>query len=155
MGWKLEKSKGFVVNKGVVSLEDIISSIKSNKDFSKAGDIIVFTGTVRESSIVSDKDVARIEIQAVEDLADRQLDEICHKLIEEFDLIDARVVHYIGFFDVGEELVHCVIASKHRKEGFKAIIKMIEEYKHKAYIFKCEVYNDKSTQWISTANEVK
>jgi len=148
---KLEKYKGFIAEKGTIQLEDIVAAVRNNKEFSKAGDLIVFTGTVRESSTVTEKEVTRIEIQAIEEIADKQLTDICNELIKIFDLIDARVVHYTGFFDVGEVLVHCVVASKHREEGFQAIKRMIDEYKHRAYIFKCEIYSDKSTNWISTA----
>ncbi len=85
-------------------------------------------------------------------MADEQLHQICTELIEQYNLIDARVVHYHGFFNVGENLVHCVIASKHRKKGFKALEEMIESYKHRAYIFKCEIYEDGTTEWITTEN---
>jgi len=102
-----------------------------------------------------EKKVKQIEIQAYKELAEKQLSQICEELINQYDLIDARVIHYTGFFKVGETLIYCVVASKHRKEGFKALSQMINEYKHRAYIFKCEIYTDGSLNWISTEKEEK
>ncbi|MHA1975861.1 MAG: molybdenum cofactor biosynthesis protein MoaE [Candidatus Hodarchaeales archaeon] len=144
------RSKGLVVGKDSVTLEQIIKDVRRNPDFGQAGDILSFTGTVRETSLLSDKKVHQIEIQAYKELADKQLTQICKELISQYELIDARVIHYTGFFNVGEPLVNCVVASKHRKEGFRALNQMIEEYKHRAYIFKCEIYTDGSLDWIST-----
>lgn len=146
-------SKGFVADKETVSLNQIIEQVKNHPRFKYAGDIITFTGTVRETSISSNKKVTRIEIQAYKEKADKQLNQICQELIAEYELIDARLVHFTGIFEVGEVLVHCVIASKHRKEGFKALKNMIDAYKHKAFIFKCEIYEDGTEQWISTKSE--
>ncbi|MHA1332248.1 MAG: molybdenum cofactor biosynthesis protein MoaE, partial [Candidatus Hodarchaeales archaeon] len=84
---KLEKYKGFIAEKGTIQLEDIVAAVRNNKEFSKAGDLIVFTGTVRESSTVTEKEVTRIEIQAIEEIADKQLTDICNELIKIFDLI--------------------------------------------------------------------
>lgn len=148
-------SKGLIVEKDSVTLEQIIEDVRKNINFGKAGDIISFTGTARETSILSEKKVKQIEIQAYKELAEKQLSQICEELINQYDLIDARVIHYTGFFKVGETLVNCVVASKHRKEGFKALSQMINEYKHRAYIFKCEIYTDGSLDWISTEKEEK
>jgi molybdopterin synthase catalytic subunit len=139
-----------VAEKDSVSLEQIIEDVRKNRDFGQAGDILSFTGTVRETSLLSDKKVKQIEIQAYTELANKQLTQICEELISQYELIDARVIHYTGFFNVGESLVNCVIASKHRKEGFKALSQMIKEYKKRAYIFKCEIYTDGTHDWIST-----
>ena len=143
-------SKGFVAEKNTFTLDQLLKDIRKNKKFSQAGDIITFTGIVRETSPISSKLVQQIEIQAYKEKADQQLDQICAELIEQYDLIDARVIHYTGFFSVGEDLVHCAIASKHRQEGFQALIRMIEEYKHRVYIFKCEIYIDGTSKWLST-----
>ncbi|MHA2294539.1 MAG: molybdenum cofactor biosynthesis protein MoaE [Candidatus Hodarchaeales archaeon] len=147
--------KGIIAEKNRMNLQQIIDEVKINPDISQAGDIVTFTGIVRETSIESDKKVTKIEIEAYDEPAKRELSEICEELIKRHDLVDARVVHFIGTFEIGESLVHCVIASKHRSEGFKAIMEMIEEYKHRAYIFKREIYTDGSSAWISKNKPTK
>ncbi|MFW9995267.1 MAG: molybdenum cofactor biosynthesis protein MoaE [Candidatus Odinarchaeota archaeon] len=141
--------KGMVIEKGSITLEQIIESVKSNPAFNQAGDIITFTGVVRETSIESDKIVTGIEIESYEEPAQIELTKLCNELIERHELIDVRMVHFSGIFSVGEILIHCVIASKHRKEGFIALEEMIDEYKHRAYIFKREIYTDGTSEWIS------
>ncbi|MHA2225265.1 MAG: molybdenum cofactor biosynthesis protein MoaE [Candidatus Hodarchaeales archaeon] len=143
---------GVIMEKDSITLQEIIEEVKKNDKFKYAGDVITFSGIARETSLKNDKRVNQIEIQAYKEMADKQLHQICTELIEQYDLIDARVVHYQGFFNVGENLVHCVIASKHRKNGFKALEEMIESYKKRAYIFKCEIYEDGTTEWITTEN---
>ncbi|MHA2244980.1 MAG: molybdopterin synthase catalytic subunit [Candidatus Hodarchaeales archaeon] len=143
-------SKGFVAEKNTFTLTQLLKDIRKNRKFNQAGDMISFTGVVRETSPISSKLVQQIEIQAYKEKADQQLNQICTELIQQYDLIDARVIHYTGVFNVGEDLVHCAIASKHRQEGFQALIRMIEEYKHRAFIFKCEIYVDGTTKWLST-----
>jgi molybdopterin synthase catalytic subunit len=66
-------SKGLVVKKDSVTLEQIIKDVRKNPDFGLAGDILSFTGTVRQTSVLSDKKVKQIEIQAYKELADKQL----------------------------------------------------------------------------------
>jgi len=148
-------SKGIIAEKETISLNQIIDQVKNHPRFKDAGDIITFTGTVRETSVASNKRVTRVEIQAYKEKADKQLNQICQDLIIEYELIDARLIHFTGIFEVGEVLVHCVIASKHRKEGFEALKDMIDTYKHKAFVFKCEIYEDGTEQWISTEFEKK
>ncbi|MFX0183936.1 MAG: molybdenum cofactor biosynthesis protein MoaE [Candidatus Hodarchaeota archaeon] len=141
---------GIIADKDTINLDQIIKQVRSETQFRNAGDFIIFSGIVRESSSVSSKKVQQIEIQAYKEMAEKQLNQICVELIEKYNLVDARVVHYTGLFNVGDFLVHCIIASKHRKEGFKAITELIEAYKHRAYIFKCEIYDDGTSEWIST-----
>ncbi len=140
--------KGNIAEKGTISLQELISSIKSNPNFKEAGDIIIFSGVVRETSLKSPKKVIGIEIEAYDEVAEQQLEKICEKMIEEEGLIDVRLCHYKGAFSVGETLIHCLIASKHRKEGIDALPKIIEEYK-KALIWKKEIYLDTTFQWVS------
>ena len=141
---------GIIAEKDTINLDQIIKQVRSKTQFRNAGDIIIFSGVVREFSSVSNKKVQQLEIQAYKEMAEKQLSQICVELIQKHNLIDARVLHYTGLFNVGDFLVHCIVASKHRKEGFRAITEMIEAYKHRAYIFKCEIYDDGTSEWIST-----
>lgn len=147
---------GQVLEKNSITLTQILNETKKNPRFGQAGDIITFTGVVRETTGdpkgTPAKKVEKIEIQVHKELADQQLTTICHELIKKHDLIEARIVHFSGTFSVGDVLVHCIVASKHRTEGFKAMAEMIEAYKHRAYIWKAEIYTDGTEKWISTTN---
>jgi molybdopterin synthase catalytic subunit len=145
---------GQVLDKNSVTLTQLLDETKKNPHFGQAGDIITFTGVVRESSGDPKGDptkkVEKIEIQVHKEMADQQLTVICQELVEEYNLVEARIVHFYGTFSVGDVLVHCVVASRHITEGFEAITKMIDAYKHRAYIWKAEIYPDGTEKWIST-----
>ena len=146
---------GQVLDKNSVTLTQILDETKKNPNFGKAGDIITFTGVVRETSGdpkgTPIKKVEKIEIQVHKEMADQQLTTICHELISKYDLVEARIVHFYGTFSIGDVLVHGVVASRHRTEGFNALMEMIDAYKHRAYIWKAELYSDGTEKWISTS----
>jgi molybdopterin synthase catalytic subunit len=146
--------RGIIAKKGSITLQELIASIKNGSNFSEAGDIIIFSGVVRETSTKTKKKVVGIEIDSYDELAEKQLTSICTELIEEKNLVDLRICHYKGLFSVGETLVHCLIASRHRKEGIEVLERVIEEYKKRAYIWKREIYSDETSEWVSDNSPV-
>jgi molybdopterin synthase catalytic subunit len=57
------------------------------------------------------------------------------------------VEHKIGSAEAGEDTVYAVVASKHRDEGFKSLIELIERLKHAVPIWKKEI-TEKGSRWI-------
>jgi len=127
----------------------IVEATQSTPTNAKIGSILTFTGTVRESSLSSTRQVVSIEIEVWPEKADEILIKICNSLISDYNLIDARIWHATGIFNVGEVLVHVVIASCHRSEGLKALEESINRYKTQAPVWKKEIYADGSSEWIS------
>ncbi|MFX1418786.1 MAG: molybdenum cofactor biosynthesis protein MoaE [Promethearchaeota archaeon] len=139
--------KSGIYNKGDVDLESIIKSIKKNPNISKAGSIHTFIGIVRDTS-VSGKPVISMKIDAYDDLANKSILRICEKLKQENGIIDIKLIHLKGDFDLSEDLVYVVVASAHRKEGFEVIRKTVEMYKKEIAVWKKEDYSDGSSEWI-------
>ena len=140
---------GGVFQKNTLTIQDLIDDMSQNDDITKAGAIFSFTGIVRESSIHSKKKVKQIEIEIWEDKASESLIEIANKIKVQFDLIDIRIWHAYGILELGENLVHVVVASKHRDNGLDAIKESINEYKKLAPVWKKEIFEDGSFEWIS------
>ncbi len=136
-----------IYNKGEIELETIIKSIKTNPKIEKAGSIHTFTGIVRDSS-VNDKPVISMKIDAYDELANKSITKICETLKQENGIIDVKIIHLKGEFDLSEDLVYVVVASAHRKEGFDIISKAVEMYKKKIAVWKRENFNDGTSEWI-------
>jgi len=138
--------KSGIYNKGDFGLEKIINSIKRNPDIKKAGSIHTFTGIVRDTSI-NGKPVISMKIDAYEELANKSINEICEKLKKENGIIDIKLVHLKGDFDLSEDLVYVVVASAHRNEGFNVISKAVEMYKKEIAVWKKENFSDGTSEW--------
>ncbi len=136
-----------ISKKGEITLEHIINSVKDNSNIKKAGSIHTFTGIVRESSL-NGKLVDSMKIDAYDDLANESIIKICNRLKQEEGIIDVKIVHLKGDFDLTDDLVYVVVASAHRKEGFNVISKAVEMYKKEIAVWKRENYENGSSEWI-------
>ncbi|MEX2722839.1 MAG: molybdenum cofactor biosynthesis protein MoaE [Candidatus Freyarchaeota archaeon] len=126
---------GEVHNKGEISLMDIIGEIRKNPNINKAGAIACFIGIVRGES-QEGVPVEKLELEAYEEKANETLTGICEDIKRRKGIIDVHIHHNVGEFGVGEELVYVVVAGKHRKELFSALIDAVERYKKEAQIWK-------------------
>ena len=96
-----------------------------------------------------EKKVVAIEIDAWEEKAIESLNKICSDLKNKFKLIDIKIWHAIGRIEIKDTIVYVVLASAHRKEGLQALDEAIDAYKHLSPIWKKEIYEDGSFEWIS------
>jgi molybdopterin synthase catalytic subunit len=136
-----------IYRKGTLSLEDVYQAIKSSENIEKAGSIFSFSGIVRNSSLEG-KNVKAMEIDAYEALANESIRKICSKIALREGIIDVKVIHFEGFFNLSEDLVYVVIASSHREEGIQALRDAIEMYKKKVSVWKKEIFTDGTSGWI-------
>ncbi|MFX1380725.1 MAG: molybdenum cofactor biosynthesis protein MoaE [Promethearchaeota archaeon] len=136
-----------IYNKGDIDLEYIIKSIKTNPNINKAGSIHTFTGIVRDSSS-NGKPVISMKIDAYDELANKSIAKICETLKQKKGIIDIKIIHLKGDFDLSEDLVYVVVASAHRKEGFEVISKAVEMYKKEIAVWKREDFSNGTSEWI-------
>jgi len=145
---------GNIFKIGTVHIQSLIDNVSNKKDFPSAGAIFTFTGTVRDSSLENDKKVVAIEIDAWEEKAIASLNKICSDLKERHQLIDMRIWHAVGKLELTDNIVYVVLASAHRQEGIKALDDAINAYKHLSPIWKKEIYEDGSFDWISKSTVI-
>ena len=136
-----------IYSKGEIKLEHLIESLKKNPNISKAGSIHTFTGIVRDSSN-NGKAVISMKIDAYNDLANKSIEKICKILKQKKGIIDIKIIHLKGDFNITEDLVYVVVASAHRKEGFEVISKAVEMYKKEIAVWKRENFSDGTSEWI-------
>ncbi len=139
--------KSGIYKKGEISLTDIIQSIKSNSSIENAGSILTFTGIVRNTSI-DGKFVKGLKIDAYDELANKSIDKICSELKEKDGIIDIKIFHMKGEFDISEDLVYVVVVSAHREEGFEALRMAVERYKKEIAVWKKEKFSNGKSEWV-------
>ncbi len=139
--------KSGIYSKGEIDLTSIIQSIKKDPKIEEAGSIHTFTGIVRRSSQTG-KPVISMKIDAYDDLANESISKICSKLKQVKGIIDIKIIHLKGEFELSEDLVYVVVTSAHRKEGFEVISRAVDMYKKEIAVWKKENYKDGSSDWI-------
>lgn len=144
--------KSGVHKKNTLKFTDIIQATKENKDFDKAGAMVLFIGVVRGETKSKEK-VKKIELEAYEEKANEVIEGICNDLNKREGIIDVQIHHLLGEFEVGEELVYVLVAGAHRKELFPTLQEAVERYKREVPIFKKEYMINEAgktkSYWVS------
>jgi len=139
--------KSGIYQKDKINLETLISSIKKEETISKAGSILVFNGIVRETSQRGDL-IKKLNIDAYDELANKSIDKICNDLKNRNGIIDVRIIHLKGEFQITDDLVYVVVASAHREEGFKTLRDAVERYKSEIEVWKKEEFINGREEWV-------
>ena len=139
--------KSGIYEKDEINLTNIIFSLKNHPEIQEVGSILTFTGIVRNTS-KDGKLINSLEIDAYEELANKSIDKICKEIREIPGIVDVIIIHFKGVFEIKDELVHVIIASSHREEGFKALRLAVERYKKEIAVWKKEVFLDGSSEWV-------
>lgn len=141
-----------VHEKGKFSLNDLMDSIRKNKEYTKTGAIGLFIGVARGENNEGEK-VQKLTLEAYEEKANEVLQKICDDLQSKQGIVDVQIHHLLGEFNVGEDLVYVSVAGSHRPEVFEVLREAVERYKHEAPVFKKEQVLDdnggKQTSWVS------
>ena len=136
-----------IFEKDEVNLTDILFSLKNHPKIKDAGSILTFTGIVRKIS-KDGKRVRSLEINSYDELANKSINKICTEIKELTGIIEVIIIHFKGTFDITDELVHVIVASSHREEGFKALRLAVEKYKKEIAVWKKEMFLDGSSEWV-------
>jgi len=138
--------------KGQFSLQDLLNSTRANPEFHKAGAIMMFIGVVRGKTQLGET-VKKLELEAYEEKANETIDNICIDLRKKEGISDVQIHHFIGDFNVGEDLVYVLVAGSHRHNIFPVLKEAVERYKSEVPIFKKEYVTDErgktKSYWVS------
>jgi len=110
------------------------------------GATAIFKGTVRADNI-ENKTVVGIEFTAHKEIASETVSNIAHGLMQKHDLYRIDIYHSFGFVKVGEDCFVVIVESKHRKNSFKALPEIVNEFKELVPVFGKELYEDGSYEW--------
>ena len=136
-----------IYEKGSLSFEEVYVSIKKNPLIIESGSILTFTGIVRNTS-KNGKSIKKLKIDAYDELANGTILEICENIKNKYKLIDLKIIHLKGTFEISDDLVYVIVASPHRQEGFKALMEAVERYKKELPVWMKEDFSNGSSEWI-------
>ncbi|MDD2473170.1 MULTISPECIES: molybdenum cofactor biosynthesis protein MoaE [unclassified Methanoculleus] len=106
------------------------------------GALVTFCGVVRD-----DGGVERMELEAYEDVAVRELEAIRDTAMRDYAIESVDIVHRVGSLLVGETILLVIVGAGHRKEAFAASEYIIDRLKQTVPIWKKEFYRE-GERWV-------
>ena len=136
----------------IVSVQKINFDLNAEMDSlklktKKAGAVVFFVGKVRD--LANDK-LQYLEVEAFEELAKRQIEEICNDAANTWDLEYILVKHRFGRLKLNDNIVLVITSSKHRKNAYEASKYIMERLKSNVPFWKKEVANN-TQKWVENS----
>ena len=113
----------------------------------KAGAVVFFVGKVRD---LADDELQYLEVEAFEELAKRQIEEICDDAANKWDLEYILVKHRFGRLKLNDNIVLVITSSEHRKNAYEASKYIMECLKSNVPFWKKEVANN-TQKWVENS----
>ena len=110
-----------------------------------AGAVVLFLGTVRESS--GGKQTSSLEYECYDEMAEKKLAELEAEARQRWPLAECMIVYRLGQLPVGESILAIAVSSAHRREAFEAGRWLIDHIKQVVPIWKKENYADGASDW--------
>ena len=123
-----------------------LENFLTQKPDESCGAVASFAGVVRNHH--QGRAVKRIYYDCYRTMADQQIQAMIAQLKKEFRVHEIRILHRVGWLEVGDVAVVIVVSAPHREAAFSACRSVIEEIKQKVPIWKKEVYADNASQWV-------
>lgn len=118
----------------------------SQKPGEACGAAASFVGMVRNHD--HGRAVSRLYYECYPSMAEKQIQSIIDEVKGRWTVDDVRVLHRIGWLGVGEAAVAIAVSSAHREEAFAACRYVIDEIKTRVPIWKKEVFEDGTSEWV-------
>jgi len=122
-----------------------VADLLAHAHHPSAGAIVLFSGEVRNHS--NGKTAEYLEYEAHVPLANKMIAGILALATDKWQLKIAVAVHRVGRVAISEPAVVVITASSHREEAYAANRYIIDRIKHEAPIWKCEYFDDGSSEW--------
>ena len=113
----------------------------------KAGAVVFFVGKVRD---LADDKLQYLEVEAFEELAKRQIKEICNDAANTWDLEYILVKHRFGRLKLNDNIVLVITSSNQRKNAYEASKYIMECLKSNVPFWKKEVANN-TQKWVENS----
>ena len=141
----VETEEGMLVRvqQGNFSIDQELERIRARS--TRIGGIAMFLGTARDRS--KGRDVSSMTFEHYEGMAQKKLQEIRERALQDFDIIEALVLHRYGPIEIGENIVLIIVGAEHRADAFKACQWCIDGLKKITPIWKME-YTPEGEVWV-------
>ncbi|NND89466.1 MAG: molybdenum cofactor biosynthesis protein MoaE [Granulosicoccus sp.] len=106
-----------------------------------------FVGTMRNHN--EGDAVAAMTLEHYPGMTEKQLEAIIQEAREQWDIIDALIVHRTGDILPGNPIVLTAVCSAHRAAAFDACRFLMEALKSRATFWKKETLSSGDTRWVT------
>ena len=110
------------------------------------GALASFVGIVRNYD--HGRAVKKLFYECYFSMANRMIEKIVEQTKREWGVEQVRVLHRVGSLEIGEVAVAIAVSAVHRAEAFAACRFIIEEIKKKVPIWKKEIFEDDTSEWV-------
>lgn len=124
-----------------------LESFAAIQQFPQCGEIGVFIGTVRNHH--DGKAVQALKYTAYAPVAEKMIRQIEQDIQQKHQVHYVRVIHRVGYLDIGEKAILAIAYAEHRREAFAACEEAVERVKHEVPVWKEEFYWDGTSQFVS------
>lgn len=114
------------------------------------GGTTLFVGRVRSPH--EGKKVSRLLYECYQPMAEKQIGKIVSGVKAATRVDEIRILHRVGWLEIGEIAVAISASGAHRDEAFTACRQVIDRIKQDVPIWKKEVYEDSSENWVVCAH---
>lgn len=142
----------------IVVQEAVFDPFKATADFQestlpkgKHGGSVTFVGTMRDFN----EGVGGIETMYLDHypgMTEKHLEKVVQDAFDEWDIIDALVIHRVGEIKPDESIVLVAVWSEHRAMAFDACRFIINDLKHRAPFWKRES-RPTGSHWVEGNSE--
>jgi len=131
----------FITDKPI-PLNDFLSQAPSES----CGAVATFVGVVRDHH--EGKKVQRLFYDSYRSMAEKEIAAIIADIKKNIPIDEIRVSHRVGWLEVGEAAVAIWVSAAHREGAFKACRMAIDGIKKNVPIWKKEVYENSTQDWV-------
>lgn len=124
-----------------------IDEVRRAVEHPGAGGISLFLGVVRDHA--DGKQVARLDYEAHETLAHKEMMRVLHGVAEEHPGARIAAVHRVGELGIGDVAVCVAVSAAHRGDAFAACRKSIDRIKETVPLWKKEWGPDGEAHWVN------
>lgn len=105
-----------------------------------------FVGTMRSHN--EGNSVAAMTLEHYPGMTEKQLEEVIRDARQQWDIIDALIVHRVGDILPGQPIVLTAVCSAHRAAAFDACRFLMEALKSRATFWKKETLANGESRWV-------
>lgn len=126
-----------------LSVDEVLAAVSAPQ----AGGVVTFVGVVRDHD--GGKGVTALEYSAHPSAVD-----VMRRLVEETGrrpgVVRAAAVHRVGDLEIGDLAVVLAVSAAHRGQAFDACRHLIDTLKETVPIWKHQVFDDSTEEWVGT-----
>ena len=124
-----------------------VAEVLAALDDDTSGGLTLFVGRVRDHD--GGKGVTALDYSA-HPTALARLEDVCRRVAEEHDVRGVAAVHRVGELRIGDLAVVVATTAAHRGDAFAASRMLIDTLKAEVPIWKHQVFDDATEEWVGT-----